>query len=130
MRFLTCLLLGVLLPAGEADAQIRVQGSVGINVRLPRVRIHAQVPVSHSPRTHRRSHRRIARSTRVVVAPPAHRRGCTPRRHVRGRWKTVRQRVWVPAVYEWRRDACGRYFRVIVRHGYWHWSRHRIWVTF
>lgn len=29
------------------------------------------------------------------------------------------QRVWEPALYEWRRDACGRWFQVCVRPGYW-----------
>ncbi|MFN0206694.1 MAG: hypothetical protein ACKVS6_10340 [Planctomycetota bacterium] len=35
--------------------------------------------------------------------------------YIPGCWRDV----WVDAVYEWRRDACGNYIKVCVRAGYW-----------
>lgn len=44
-----------------------------------------------------------------------------------GYWETVRERVVVPAVYEWRRDACGRPYRVCVRPECVEWRERQVW---
>ncbi|MBK8974550.1 MAG: hypothetical protein IPM29_01355 [Planctomycetes bacterium] len=72
--------------------------------------------------------------------------GCLPEFGETGYWREVRERVWVPGVervvyvparYEYRRDACGRLVRILVepeRHqivcepGYFEWRVRREWV--
>ena len=114
MRYLSCLILGVALLAGSATAQIRVRGGIGIDYRSPRIRTnHVQ---RHYPQ----------RSCRIV---PRRSHRSHRRHHVRrGYWKTICERVWCPPVYEWRRDACGRYYRVCVRQGYYKNVSRRVWV--
>ncbi len=113
-RFLSLCLLAAatLIPANLGTAQFR----------SPRVRIvtHRRVPhrvravrppvvtVGHHDYGHRRRYRRSHRS--------------------RGYWKIVVERVWCPAVYEWRRDSCGRYYRYCVRRGYYDSVERRVWV--
>ncbi|MCA8970275.1 MAG: hypothetical protein KDC95_10840 [Planctomycetes bacterium] len=52
-------------------------------------------------------------------SPPVARTAC-------GFWETVRERVCVPAVYEWRRDACGRSYRVCVSPEHFEWRCRRV----
>ncbi len=68
-------------------------------------------------------HRRVERNLPRTV----HHR---PRRHALcGYWKLVERRVLVPATFEWRRDSCGRYYRVCVRHSYYKTVQTRVWVN-
>jgi hypothetical protein len=62
-----------------------------------------------------------ARPPQAPVRPP-------PSDWIPGHYETVvesvwvegaEQRVWEPALFEWRRDACGRSFQVCVRAGFW-----------
>lgn len=50
----------------------------------------------------------------------------SPRASSCGYWEVVRERVHVPAVYEWRYDACGRPYRVCVRHACYEWRSRRV----
>lgn len=85
----------------------------GVNLGHPRHGHHA--PVHHVP------------------APHVHSSCCRPV-HRAGYWRTIRKpvhtrgyykKVHVPAVYETRRNRCGRPIRVCVRRAYWK----RVWVA-
>jgi hypothetical protein len=60
--------------------------------------------------------------------PPPHVIAFAPAVWVRGHYEIAIQNVWVegarnqvwcPPVFEWRRDACGRLFKVAIRPGHW-----------
>ena len=128
MRILGCLFLGLLLPASVASSQVRVRSGARIDVRSPRTRkVKVRLPSRGvrvlPPRRHEKSPRgrRLREARQVRRHHATHCRCC-------GHWKTVRERVWIPPIYEWRRDACGRAYRVLVRHGHYRWVTRRVWV--
>ena len=99
MRRLILAAFAVLLPLSTASSQVVVRGGIGISFG-----------------SHVRVHSGYHRPTRVHAPAP------------RGYWRTVCDRVWVEPCYEWRRDACGRYYKVCVRPGYWSQVERRVWV--
>jgi hypothetical protein len=104
MRRLALLALVSLLPLGSAKSQVVVRGGFDIGVRLPRI---VRVQIGHRGPSHR-PHRVDTRS--------------------RGHWEVRQERVWVEPAYEYRRDACGRYYRVCVGQGHWTYVERRVWV--
>ena len=116
MRRLGLMFLVLLLPIGSARSQVRVRSGIGIEIGLPGVRIRTH---GHGHGHHRRVVRHYPRRGRRVVAPRHH-------VHARSCYRYVRERVWVPAVCEYRPDARGRYYRVIVSPGYYSFETRRI----
>lgn len=124
MRWMSFLLLALLVPVGTTESQGRTRNRVRVHVRpetrttLQRVarRLPGRLSRLHGRHgsTHRRGH---GRKRRVHVR--------VGRRH--GHWKTVQVRVWVPAVYEWRVGICGIRYRVLVSRGHYEYVCRRIW---
>lgn len=89
-------------------------------------RAEAQGLELHFGKKTKHGHVGITYSTARPTYAPAH---CPPPRvwipgHFETRCQQVfvpgeSQQVWVPPVYEWRYDACGRAYQVCVQGGYW-----------
>ena len=120
---------------------LSVSASAQFGIRLDRQGVQVCVgPTCEVPRTVE-----YGRSPRLRASRGVARRSFGSR-HVRGYWKTVRERVWVPGFYErvhvpaqygWRIDSCGRRVRYCVRParyenvwrpGCWEWQSRRVWV--
>jgi len=95
-----------------------------LDLHKKHVRLHKEV-VTHVARDVARAHRDVhVAVTRPVPAPRRAPVECCDRVWVAGHYETIQERVWVPAhrervrveaVYEVRRDHCGRPYRVLVR---------------
>jgi hypothetical protein len=116
MKQLALLALLALVPVHEPQAQVRVSGGVTVRFGDGHARVEPRVRIDIGGR---RDHRRAPHGRVVVTKTP-------PR--PRGHYEIVRERVWVPPVYQHRRDHCGRIVRVCVRRGYWKTIERRVWV--
>lgn len=111
MKFIAVIALAFLLPMGGVEAQ-SVRVGLGIRIGLPSVRV---VVPRRSPRV--RVHRRRGASVVRVLRPAP-----------RGHWVLRQYRHWVPAVYAYDRDACGRRYRYLVKAGHYEIREKRVWV--
>ncbi len=119
MRYLSLVVLASLIPLGSVESQRLGNGGRSNRARGPISQAIRSISTSVRRTLHRRFERNLPRTV--------HHR---PRRHALcGYWKLVERRVLVPATFEWRRDSCGRYYRVCVRHSYYKTVQTRVWVN-
>ncbi|PIE22137.1 MAG: hypothetical protein CSA62_13730 [Planctomycetota bacterium] len=114
MKYFAWILFLTLLPVAESQAQVRIGGGVTIRFGHGGTRIipRVHIDIGGGCRGHR-------------PAPPRPR--CEPERP-RGHYVIVSERVWVPPIYRYRRDRCGRLIRYCVRRGYWKTIERKVWV--
>jgi hypothetical protein len=111
MKLIAASILAALLPMGALHAQ-KIHVGFGIRIGVPSTRV---VVTRKIPRVH--AHRdRMAPRARIVRPAP------------RGHWIVQRYRHWVPAIYGYRRDACGHRVRHLVRAGHFENRLKRVWV--
>ena len=112
MKHFAWILLLALVPIAETQAQVRIGGGVSIRFGDGKTRIVPHVHIDIGGGRHARRH-----------TPPEPRCDAP-----RGHYKIVTERVWVPPIYRYRHDHCGRRIRYCVRRGYWKSIERRVWV--